>query len=227
MSRLCVWQALLLLSVGSLPPLPPPAQAALPQRAVSFRRRANAHLGTILVSGNAVYTLRASKVPCGTECLKIWPEVLLPKGVTTTTAGPGVKATSLGTVTRGGGALQVTYRGKPLYYFFKDTRAGQVGGNLTDKWGKWSVVVTVKPSTRARAGLRRRAPVQGGSRSSATVRDRYAGMTTISPAPAQSVALRGADRTNPGTHVRAAMSSRPFNQENPQLLGQMWFELTT
>ena len=93
-----------------------------------------------------VYTLKASKVPCGTACLKIWPEVLLPKGVTTTTAGPGVNAASLSTVTRGGGSLQVTYRGKPLYYFFKDTRPGQVGGNFTDKWGKWSVVVTVRPA---------------------------------------------------------------------------------
>lgn len=59
-----------------------------------------AHFGTILVSGNAVYTLKPSKVACGTSCLKIWPEVLLPKGVTTTTAGPGVNAASLGTVTR-------------------------------------------------------------------------------------------------------------------------------
>jgi predicted lipoprotein with Yx(FWY)xxD motif len=111
----------------------------------------NTHFGTILVSGNAVYTLKASKVPCGTNCLKIWPEVLLPKGVTTTTAGPGVNAASLGTVTRSGGSLQVTYGGKPLYYFFKDTRPGQVGGNITDKWGKWSVVVTVKPA-HARSG---------------------------------------------------------------------------
>ena len=106
----------------------------------------NAHFGTILVSGNAVYTLKASKVPCGIECLKVWPEVLLPKGVTTTTAGRGVNAAKLGTVSRSGGSLQVTYGGKPLYYFFKDTRPGQVGGNLTDKWGKWSVVVTVKPA---------------------------------------------------------------------------------
>jgi hypothetical protein len=66
--------------------------------------------------------------------------------VTTTTAGPGVNAAKLGTVPRSGGALQVTYGGKPLYYFFKDTRPGQVGGNLTDIWGKWSVVVTVKPA---------------------------------------------------------------------------------
>jgi predicted lipoprotein with Yx(FWY)xxD motif len=105
-----------------------------------------AKYGTILVSGRTVYTLRPSKVVCGSQCLKIWPEVLLPKGVTTTTAGSGVNASRLGTVIGTGGSLQVTYGGKPLYYFFKDARPGQVNGNLTDKWGKWSVVVTVKPA---------------------------------------------------------------------------------
>jgi predicted lipoprotein with Yx(FWY)xxD motif len=105
-----------------------------------------AKFGTILVSGRTVYTLKPSKVACGAQCLKIWPEVLLPKGVTTTTAGPGVSAARLGTVSGTGGSRQVTYRGKPLYYFFNDTRPGQVNGNLTDKWGKWSVVVTVKPA---------------------------------------------------------------------------------
>jgi predicted lipoprotein with Yx(FWY)xxD motif len=103
--------------------------------------------GTILVSGKTtVYILKASAVACGSGCLKIWPEVLLPKGVTTATAGPGVNAANLGTVAGTGGALQVTYGGKPLYWFYKDTRPGQVGGNITDKWGKWSAVVTVKPA---------------------------------------------------------------------------------
>jgi len=101
--------------------------------------------GTILVSGKTVYTLKASKVACGSSCLKIWPAVLLPKGVTMPSAGPGVNAASLGTVAASGGALQVTYAGKPLYWFFGDTAPGQVHGNITDKWGKWSVVVTAKP----------------------------------------------------------------------------------
>ena len=106
----------------------------------------NSKYGTILVSGKTVYTLKASTVACGSGCLKIWPEVLLPKGTTTPLAGPGVNAASLGTVAGTGGARQVTYGGKPLYYFFLDTGPGQVKGNITDKWGKWSVVVTVKPA---------------------------------------------------------------------------------
>jgi hypothetical protein len=49
---------------------------------------------------------------------------------------------------RSGGVRQVTYSGKPLYWFSYDTAAGQVNGNgAKDTWGTWSVVVTVKPAT--------------------------------------------------------------------------------
>jgi predicted lipoprotein with Yx(FWY)xxD motif len=106
----------------------------------------NAKYGTILVSGKTVYTLKASTTPCGAGCLKIWPELMLPKGVTRATAGPGVNAAKLGTMKRKGGALQVTYGGKPLYFFALDKGPGQVNGNLTDKWGAWAVVVTAKPT---------------------------------------------------------------------------------
>ena len=106
----------------------------------------NAKYGTILVSGKTVYTLKASKTACGASCLKIWPELLLPKGVTSATAGPGVNAAKLGTIKRKGGALQVTYSGKPLYFFALDKGPGQVNGNLKDKWGAWAVVVTAKPA---------------------------------------------------------------------------------
>ncbi len=33
----------------------------------------NTNFGTILVSGKALYTLKASKTACSTSCLKIWP----------------------------------------------------------------------------------------------------------------------------------------------------------
>jgi predicted lipoprotein with Yx(FWY)xxD motif len=107
----------------------------------------NAKLGTILVSGKTVYTLKASKTPCSTACLKIWPALKLPQGVTTATAGKGVSASKLGTAKMSNGALQVTYAGKKLYWFAGDSAAGQVHGNVTDMWGKWSAVVTAKPTT--------------------------------------------------------------------------------
>ena len=57
-----------------------------------------------------------------------------------------MSAAKLGTAPAADGALQVTYSGKPLYWFSKDKAPGQVHGNVTDKWGKWATVVTVKGS---------------------------------------------------------------------------------
>jgi predicted lipoprotein with Yx(FWY)xxD motif len=109
----------------------------------------SAKLGTILVSGTTLYTLKASKTACTAQCLTFWPAVMLPKGMTKATAGKGVNAAKLGTVKRAGGALQVTYGGKALYLFTGDKAAGQVNGNITDTWGKWSSIVTAKPAPSA------------------------------------------------------------------------------
>jgi hypothetical protein len=56
------------------------------------------------------------------------------------TAGTGVDSSKLGTVTTASGALQITYAGKALYWFAKDKSAGQVRGNVSDKWGKWTTL---------------------------------------------------------------------------------------
>jgi len=122
----------------------------------------NSKLGTFLVSGTTVYTLKASGTTCGAKCLKTWPEVLLAKGVTSATAGSGVTASQLGTVKRAGGALQVTYGGKALYWFFKDTAPGQVKGIVSDIWGKWSVVVTKKASGSSGGATTTTSPGGGG-----------------------------------------------------------------
>jgi predicted lipoprotein with Yx(FWY)xxD motif len=106
----------------------------------------SAKYGTILVSGKTLYTLQPNNVSCAAACQKFWVEVLLPKGVTKATAGPGVSAAKLGTTKGAGGALQVTYGGKALFWFSKDKAPGKVTGNATDTWGKWSDVVLVKPT---------------------------------------------------------------------------------
>jgi predicted lipoprotein with Yx(FWY)xxD motif len=107
----------------------------------------SAKSGTILVSGNTLYTLKPSKTACTATCLKIWPALVLPKGQSKATAGSGVSASKLGTVSRSGGVRQVTYNGKALYYFSGDSGSGQVNGNITDAWGKWTDVVTKKGSS--------------------------------------------------------------------------------
>ena len=119
-----------------------------------------------LTAGNTVYILKPSKTACTAKCLKAWPPVLLPAGVTAATAGTGVDASKLGTVCRRRAALQITYGGKALYWFVKDKAPGQVKGNIKDKWGKWVTVVTVKGKA-APAARRRRTRVPEARRSSA------------------------------------------------------------
>ena len=105
-----------------------------------------AQFGKILENdGKPLYTLAPSSTPCDPACTKIWPEFVLPTGVATAAAGAGVSASNLGTVNRGGGVLQVTYAGQPLYFFAQD-QPGQVTGNITDVWGKWSDVVIASPA---------------------------------------------------------------------------------
>ena len=101
--------------------------------AVTVSSTKNAKLGTILVSGKTLYTLKPSSTACTAACLKVWPALVLPAGVTKAKAGSGVSAAKLGTVKRNG-VVQVTYGGKPLYYFVGDTTTGQANGDVTDTW---------------------------------------------------------------------------------------------
>jgi predicted lipoprotein with Yx(FWY)xxD motif len=133
--------------------LAPDAGAAAPtQTATTISAAQNAKYGTILTAGNTVYILKPSKTPCTGKCLKVWPPVLLPQGTTAAIAGPGVDQTKLGTQSVAGGNLQITYGGKPLYWYVKDKAPGQVKGNIKDKWGKWISVVTVKGKVNPSSG---------------------------------------------------------------------------
>jgi len=123
------------------------AAAARPTTASVISTAKNAKLGRFLVSGTTVYALKPSKTACTAKCLEVWPPLLLPQGVMAATAGGGVDASKLGTTAAANGARQITYAGKALYWFAKDKAAGQVKGNVTDKWGKWYTIVTVKSAS--------------------------------------------------------------------------------
>src|SRR4029077_13587006 len=78
------------------------------------------------------------KSACYGKCAVNWPP-LMKKG--TVSASAGVKAALLGTTARRTGALQVTYKGHPLYLFKLDHAAGQIAGQgLNFFGGKWFVV---------------------------------------------------------------------------------------
>ena len=71
-------------------------------------------------------------------CAKFWPAVLTKSKPS---AGSGVKASDLGTISHRGGERQVTYDGHPLYYFAEDTRRGMTKGQGSSAFGaKWWLV---------------------------------------------------------------------------------------
>jgi predicted lipoprotein with Yx(FWY)xxD motif len=90
----------------------------------------NTSLGKILVArnGRTVYQFthdRRNKDTCvGTmDCGMVWPP-LTTHGKPI--AGPGVKASLLGTITLAHGVKQVTYAGHPLYMYTGDTKQAEV-----------------------------------------------------------------------------------------------------
>jgi predicted lipoprotein with Yx(FWY)xxD motif len=74
---------------------------------------------------------------CYGACAAAWPPYLAksPK------AGAGAKRSLLGTTRRSDGSVQVTYAGRPLYYYVGDRQPGQIlCQNVEEYGGLWLVV---------------------------------------------------------------------------------------
>ena len=98
---------------------------------------AKSPLGRILVDsrGITLYDFpkdRGTTSSCYGACAALWPP-LTTKGKPV--AGPGVRASLLGTTKRTDGKLEVTYNGHPLYYFVSDRRPGQATGQGLNQFG--------------------------------------------------------------------------------------------
>jgi predicted lipoprotein with Yx(FWY)xxD motif len=100
-------------------------------------------LGMILVDGNGrtLYLFekdQPNQSACAGACVAAWP---VDQSSGTPKAGSDVTASLLGTIKRGDGSTQVTYNKHPLYYFARDSQAGQHNGQGVDAFGaKWFVV---------------------------------------------------------------------------------------
>jgi predicted lipoprotein with Yx(FWY)xxD motif len=73
------------------------------------------------------------KSACGAAngCLEKWPAFYI--GAEWLAAG--VDSAALGTMHRDDGKVQTTYKGSPLYYFFKDKAPGDTNGQgLNNAW---------------------------------------------------------------------------------------------
>ena len=100
-------------------------------------RIAKTPLGRILVDsrGITLYDFVADKGTtsvCYDACAALWPPMIT-NGEPI--AGPGVKASLLGTTRRSDGKLEVTYGGHPLYYFVTDRHPGQTTGQGVSQFG--------------------------------------------------------------------------------------------
>jgi predicted lipoprotein with Yx(FWY)xxD motif len=106
-----------------------------------------ARFGKILVDqkGFALYVDSADKPPhfvCKGACLVVWPPLVLPKGQAKPIAGKGVSG--LGVVKSPSGE-QVTWHGKPLYTFVRDSK-GTVRGQGIKQDGTWFVAQVKAPA---------------------------------------------------------------------------------
>jgi len=99
-------------------------------------------LGTFLVDGNGMtlylFTKDSpGKSNCSGECLVQWPP-LVATDVKNVQVAAGVNATKLGLADLADGRKIVTYNGMPLYYWYKDMKAGDTTGQNVGK--VWFVV---------------------------------------------------------------------------------------
>jgi predicted lipoprotein with Yx(FWY)xxD motif len=96
-------------------------------------------VGNVLVDskGMALYSPEqeaGGKVLCTGPCTSIWVPLTL-SGSMKPTGASEVRG-NLGTTDRPDGAVQITYKGKPLYTFVEDTSPGTVTGNdFSDQFG--------------------------------------------------------------------------------------------
>ena len=84
---------------------------------------------------HTLYMFRADKgttSKCYGACATYWPPVIT---VGKPKAGPGLKASLLGTTKRKDGKLQVTYKGHPLYAYVLDKKPGDTKGEGSKLFG--------------------------------------------------------------------------------------------
>ena len=103
---------------------------------------AGSQFGTMLwgPGRQAIYVFERDgrgKSRCYGACAKAWPPVIT-RGKPV--AGAGARRSLLGTTRRRDGRLQVTYRGRPLYYYVNEGRGEVRCHNVDLNGGLWWVV---------------------------------------------------------------------------------------
>jgi predicted lipoprotein with Yx(FWY)xxD motif len=126
-------------AAGALAPAAMPEQfasrATLTARSSSFGKVVFDGRGFVLYA----FTRDKRTSACYGACAEAWPPYFAPKG--TLRVGAGLKRALLGTVKRKNGRRQVTYAGRPLYYYVGDRRPGQIlCQDVFEFGGRWLIV---------------------------------------------------------------------------------------
>jgi len=104
----------------------------------------NSRYGRVLFDGRgfALYAFtrdrRGGPSRCYASCAEAWPVYFAKRALR---AGPGVNRSLLGTTKRRDGRRQVTYDGRPLYYYIGERSPGVIlCQNVEEFGGTWLVV---------------------------------------------------------------------------------------
>jgi predicted lipoprotein with Yx(FWY)xxD motif len=97
----------------------------------------SSRFGRILFDGKGFVLYAFTKDPrgrsaCYGACAAAWPPYLVRRAPR---AGAGVKGRLLGTTRRTDGKLQVTYAGRPLYYYVGDRSPNEIRCQNVDEFG--------------------------------------------------------------------------------------------
>jgi predicted lipoprotein with Yx(FWY)xxD motif len=148
-------------AISSLASPPPASAKTAAVRTLTIKTERVASIGTVLAtsSGRTLYRFTvdpAGKATCTGACAKVWPPLLLPKGVKHIKAPHGVKG--LSAVRVAGGRLQVFFHHQALYGFISDHKKGQATGQgVEHDW--FAVLSNGKSSATTPAAV----PTTGGS----------------------------------------------------------------
>ena len=99
--------------------------------------------GRVLFDGRGFVLYAFTRDPrgrsvCSGACAKAWPPYLVSRAPR---SAAGVKRALLGTTRRSDGKIQVTYAGRPLYYYVGDRSPGQIlCQDVSEFGGLWLVV---------------------------------------------------------------------------------------
>ena len=126
-----------------------------------------ASVGTYLTGtgGRALYIWvgdSAGKSSCAGGCATAWPPLTV--GSMPKVTG-GASAADISLITRSGGAKQVTYKGRPLYYYAGDTGPGTTNGQGSDQFGAkwWLISPSGGPVGSSSSAASKSSPASGGS----------------------------------------------------------------